>query len=94
MASGLAVIAADAGGFRESIDNGRNGVLIAPDDATGFAAAILSLVIAPQRRADLGAAARVVAMARDVGPENLDLLQQYAAAARGLSVEGAAPCAA
>jgi phosphatidylinositol alpha 1,6-mannosyltransferase len=94
MASGLAVIAADADGFRESIDNGRNGVLMAPDDATGFAAAILSLVIAPHRRAELGAAARVVAMARDVGPENLDLLQQYAAAARGVSLEGAAPCAA
>ncbi|HWC74848.1 MAG TPA: glycosyltransferase family 1 protein, partial [Gemmatimonadales bacterium] len=59
MASGLAVIAADAGGFRESIDDGHTGLLVAPEDATGFAAAVLSLVIAPQRRAELGAAARI-----------------------------------
>jgi glycosyltransferase involved in cell wall biosynthesis len=93
MASGLAVVAADAGGFRESITNGRNGALIAPDDATGFAAEILSLVIAPQRRAEMAAAARTAALARDVAPENLALLQQYAEAA-GLSVAGATPCAA
>lgn len=94
MASGLAVVAADAGGFRESIDHGRNGVLVAPDDATGFAAEILSLVVAAQRRTELGTAARVTAVARDVGPENRDLLQHYAAAQRGLPVEGLAPCAA
>jgi glycosyltransferase involved in cell wall biosynthesis len=95
MASGLAVVAADAGGFRESIAHGRNGVLVAPDDATGFAAEILSLVIAPQRRAELGAAARAAAIARDVAPENFALLRQYAAAA-GLSIDGggAASCAA
>jgi glycosyltransferase involved in cell wall biosynthesis len=94
MASGLSVVAADAGGFRESIDHGRNGVLVAPDDATGFAAEILSLVISPQRRADIGAAARITAVARDVGPENLELLRHYAAAKRGLPVGGMAPCAA
>src|SRR5205807_1926055 len=81
MASGLAVVAADAGGFRESITHGRSGVLVAPDDATGFAAEILSLVIAPQRRAEIATAARAAALARDVAPENLALLQQYAAAA-------------
>jgi glycosyltransferase involved in cell wall biosynthesis len=93
MASGLAVIAADAGGFRESITHGRSGVLVAHDDVTGFAAAILSLVIAPKRRAEIAAAARAAAVARDVAPENLALLQQYAAAA-GLSVPGSATCAA
>ena len=93
MASGLAVIAADAGGFRESISHGRNGVLVAHDDATGFAAEILSLVIAPGRRAEIGTAARAAAVARDVAPENLALLQQYAVAA-GLSVPGSASCAA
>lgn len=93
MASGLAVVAADAGGFRESITNGQSGVLIAPDDATGFAAEILSLVIAPQRRRDIAQAARNAALARDVVPENLELLQQYSAAA-GLAGQGATPCAA
>jgi glycosyltransferase involved in cell wall biosynthesis len=93
MASGVAVVAADAGGFRESIVHGRSGLLVAPDDATGFAAEILSLVIAPQRRAEIATAARAAAVARDVAPENLALLQQYAGAA-GFSVSGAAPCAA
>jgi glycosyltransferase involved in cell wall biosynthesis len=93
MASGLAVVAADAGGFRESIASGKSGMLVAPDDVTGFAAEILSLVIAPQRRADLGTAARAAALVRDVAPENLELLQQYATAA-GLSVQEATSCAA
>ncbi len=93
MASGLAVVAADAGGFRESINHGRDGVLVAPDDATGFAAEIVSLVMAPQRRAELRATARQNAIARDVTTENLDLLLHYAAAHEGLPV-GLAPCAA
>ncbi len=93
MASGVAVVAADAGGFRESIVHDRSGLLVAPDDATGFAAATLALVIAPQRRAEIATAARAAAVARDVAPENLVLLQQYAGAA-GISVSGAAPCAA
>jgi len=93
MASGLAVVAADAGGFRESISHGTTGRLVAPDDVTGFAAEILSLVIAPQRRAELAIAARAAAVKRDVVPENLELVQQYATAA-GLSSTEAAPCAA
>jgi glycosyltransferase involved in cell wall biosynthesis len=93
MASGLAVVAADAGGFRESITHGHSGLLVAPEDATGFAAEILSLVMAPQRRAEIARAARVAALARDVAPENLELLRQYAAAA-GRSAAGATSCAA
>lgn len=93
MASGLAVVAADAGGFRESITHGQTGMLVAPEDATGFAAEILSLVIAPQRRAALGTAARAAAVARDVAPENLALLQQYMAAASHTTAE-ATSCAA
>ena len=81
------------GGFRESITQGQSGVLVAPEDATGFAAEILSLVIAPQRRAQIATAARAAAVARDVAPENLELLKQYASAA-GLAVAGAAPFAA
>jgi phosphatidylinositol alpha 1,6-mannosyltransferase len=93
MASGLAVVAADAGGFRESITHGRSGLLVAPDDAVGFASEILSLVIAPQRRAEIATAARAAAVARDVAPENLALLKQYASAA-GPAATGAAPFAA
>lgn len=90
MASGLAVVAADAGGFRESIAHRRSGLLVAPDDAVGFASEILSLVIAPQRRAEIAAAARAAAVARDVAPENLALIKQYASAA-GLAGAPAAP---
>ena len=93
MASGLAVIAADAGGFRESIKHGESGRLVAADDVTGFAAEILSLVISPPRRVELGRAARVAAVARDIAPENLELLRQYAKAA-GHSDPGATSCAA
>jgi len=94
MASGLAVIAADAGGFRESISNGQTGLLVAPEDATGFAAEILSLILAPQRRSELGEAARAAAVARDIMPENLELLRQYAKAAGVAAPEGATSCAA
>jgi len=66
---------------------------VAPDDVTGFAVEILSLVISPQRRADVAAAARAAAVARDVAPENLELLRQYAEAA-GLSSKEATSCAA
>ena len=93
MASGLAVVAADAGGFRESITHRRSGLLVSPDDAVGFASEILSLVIAPQRRAEIATGARAGAVARDVAPENLELLKQYASAA-GLPGAGAAPFAA
>jgi glycosyltransferase involved in cell wall biosynthesis len=93
MASGLAVIAADAGGFRESITDNVTGLLAAPRDAGEFAAEIVALVRHAVWRRELGAAARDAATRRDVIPENLALLAQYAAAA-DLAQSGAAPCAA
>ncbi|MEK6768411.1 MAG: glycosyltransferase family 1 protein, partial [Gemmatimonadota bacterium] len=65
MASGLPVVAADAGGFRETVEHGRNGVLVAPADSHAFAAAISDLVLHPSARAAMGAAARATAVARD-----------------------------
>jgi phosphatidylinositol alpha 1,6-mannosyltransferase len=93
MASGLAVIAADAGGFRESITDNVTGLLAAPRDASEFAAEISALVRHGVWRRELAAAARDAATRRDVVPENLALLDQYAAAA-DLTQPGAAPCAA
>jgi len=93
MASGLAVIAADAGGFRESVIDNVTGLLAAPRDAAEFAAEIVALVQNPVWRRELGAAARDAATRRDVVPENIALLDQYAAAAE-VSQPGAAPCAA
>ena len=81
MASGVAVVAADAGGFRESVVHGRTGLLVPPDDARGFAAAIVRLALDGDRRRTLGIAARRFAVTRDCAAEDADLLAQYAAVA-------------
>lgn len=82
MASGLPVIAADAGGFRESMVHGRTGVLVPPDDPRAIAAEIVRLGLDARARLFLGAAARTFAVTRDSAVEDADLLAQYAAAAR------------
>jgi glycosyltransferase involved in cell wall biosynthesis len=92
MASGIPVVAADAGGFRESIQRDVNGVLTPSDDPRAFARAIADLVCDPARRRALGAAARVRALERDTAREDQELIAQY----RGLTgvPEALAPCAA
>jgi phosphatidylinositol alpha 1,6-mannosyltransferase len=92
MASGLAVVAADAGGFRESITPDRTGMLVAPHNADGFAAAIVALVAGSRRRIELGMAARAAAVTRDVGSEDDVLITQYESVL-GMT-RRAAPCAA
>jgi glycosyltransferase involved in cell wall biosynthesis len=93
MASGLPVIAADAGGFRESVRPGRNGVLVRPDNPQAFAAAIAELVADPARRRAYAAAARATAVERDVRREDAELIEQYRTLA-GLPQPGAVTCAA
>lgn len=93
MASGLPVIAADAGGLRESVRHGENGLLAAPHDARAFADAIIELAIHAERRRALGAAARQTAVGRGVAAENAALLAQYARVA-GLRDGKATICAA
>jgi glycosyltransferase involved in cell wall biosynthesis len=78
MASGVPVIAADAGGLRESVSHDQTGVLVAPHDARGFAAAIESLVLDPTRRFRLAAAAREWAVQRDSAHEDAQLMAWYA----------------
>src|SRR5205807_759706 len=58
MSSGVPVIAADAGGFRESVVPNETGLLVPPDDPRGFVEAILELVGDSRRRFLLAAAAR------------------------------------
>jgi glycosyltransferase involved in cell wall biosynthesis len=72
MASGVAVIAADAGGFRESIHRDNSGLLVSPHDPLAYAEAIAALVRDPAARFALAAAARDHALSRDVGQENAD----------------------
>lgn len=93
MASGLPVIAADAGGFRESVQAGRNGVLAPPDDARVFARAIVDVVHDAAYRARLAAGARATAVERDQRTEDDELLDQYRALA-AIPQDGAVTCAA
>jgi glycosyltransferase involved in cell wall biosynthesis len=79
MASGTAVIAADAGGFRESIRAGTTGLLAPPHDPTGYRDAIVALAHDPAARFALAAAARDYAVSRDVARENAELLDHYTA---------------
>ena len=53
---GLACISTDVGGVAELIGPGQNGLLVAPDDPAGLAAAILTLVRDPATRARFGRA--------------------------------------
>ena len=78
MASGLPVIAADAGGLRESVGHERTGLLVPPHDALAFAAAIEALVLDSGRRFRLAAAAREWVLQRDSAREDAELLAQYA----------------
>ena len=57
-AAGLAVIACDAGGLRESVVDGQTGLLVAPGDADALEQAIRTLVDDEAMRANLGAAGR------------------------------------
>jgi glycosyltransferase involved in cell wall biosynthesis len=77
MASGLAVIAADAGGFRDAIRSGEDGLLVPGDDPQAFATAIARLAHDPSERRRLGLAARAAAVRNDVELENAELLRQY-----------------
>jgi glycosyltransferase involved in cell wall biosynthesis len=92
MASGLPVVAADAGGLRESVRPNLNGLLVAPHDAAGFGDAIVALALDAPRRRAMGRAARLTAEGRDVRIENQEVLRQYAALT-GAAIE-VKPCAA
>jgi glycosyltransferase involved in cell wall biosynthesis len=81
MASGVPVIAADAGGFRESVTDGVTGFLVPPDDARGFASAIARLVLDTALRHRMSEEARLAAVLRDAEDENDRLLDEYGVAA-------------
>jgi glycosyltransferase involved in cell wall biosynthesis len=93
LSSGVAVVAADAGGFRESIVSSQTGVLVGPQDPRAFADAIVELVTDPGRRFGLAAAGREYALTRDVSREDIELLELYAALT-GKPSHGVQPCAA
>jgi glycosyltransferase involved in cell wall biosynthesis len=58
MSAGLAVVASSVGGIIDVIEDGVDGCLVAPDDGDAWCRVALELVVDPDRRARLGAAAR------------------------------------
>lgn len=58
MAMGLPVIATDVGGNGEAVDNGRNGILIPPEDVGALASAINTLLSDRELALSLGRAAK------------------------------------
>ena len=78
MASGIPVVAADAGGFRDSVDHGATGLRVPAHQPTAFTAGIIALALDAPRRRALGAEARRRMLARDTTAEDAVLLEQYA----------------
>lgn len=94
MASALAVVAADAGGFRESIVHGATGVLAPANDAQAFAAHLIRLALDPAQRQALARAARCFALTRSAQAENVVLLRQYRSLVDAAQHAAEAGCAA
>lgn len=68
-AAGLPIVATDVGGVREAVRNGVNGLLVPyRADAGAWAAAVLSLVGDPAKRARMGAESRKLAEAEFAFP--------------------------
>ncbi len=59
MASGVPVVAAAVASSEALIDQGRTGILCPPDDIDSYEQAIIGLVESPDRRREMGAAARL-----------------------------------
>jgi len=60
MASGLPAVVTSVGGATDLIQDGRNGILIQPDDRQGLSSALSALLSAPHLRARFGASGREV----------------------------------
>ena len=80
MASGVPVIAADAGGVRDNVRDGTTGRLCPAGDAEAFADAIAELTNEAEIRLWMGQAARSFAVARDWARELDVLVEQYESA--------------
>jgi len=70
MAAARAVVATAVGGVPDVVDDGRTGILVEPDNAEAFAAALGHLARNPTERLRLGAAARRE-VARRFSPDRL-----------------------
>jgi len=66
MATGVASVATAVGGVPEIVDAGRNGLLVPPGRPDELAAAIVALLVDPDLRARVGAAATEIGSALDL----------------------------
>ncbi|MEE9386774.1 MAG: glycosyltransferase family 4 protein [Nannocystaceae bacterium] len=76
MRAGLPVVATDVGGIPESVDHGRTGLLVAPQDETSLTEALGRLLQDAALRKDMGAAGRTRY------ERKFDVARQYAATLR------------
>lgn len=76
-ASGVPVIARDAGGLRESVRDGETGLLVSGDDPREWAARIAELLGDSGRLAEMGARAREFAMQRSWRASAEQLVEVY-----------------
>lgn len=78
LASGVPVVAPDAGGPRDLIRSGENGLLFAPGDGVDLFACVDELIANPGLRARMGTAAYLGVRDRSWGSVNDALLDYYA----------------
>jgi len=57
-ASGVPSVAGDSGGVRSAVRDGETGIVVPPTDADAVTGAVQSLLLNPERRAQMGRAAR------------------------------------
>ena len=91
---GLPVVASRVGGLPEVINDGVTGILFEPGDDQGIATALCDLIADPQRRRELGAAAKArvqvnFSVTRMAGEYQRDALEVFRAkASSGWSLSG------
>jgi phosphatidylinositol alpha 1,6-mannosyltransferase len=88
MASGLPVVAPNAGGPRDLVEHGRTGYLVPPFEAAGFTAAIAELAADPSLRMAFGAAGRVAIEGRSWTAVGDELIGHYRASLSGVPADG------
>jgi phosphatidylinositol alpha 1,6-mannosyltransferase len=77
MASGLPVVAPNAGGPVDLVQHGRTGYLVPPFEADGFTTAVRELAADPDRRAAFGAAGRQAIEGRSWSAVGDELIGHY-----------------
>lgn len=77
MAAGLPVVGTRVGGIPEILEDGSQGLLVAPADSHALAEAIRALWNDPARRGRMGATARQQALHFDIGRTAKELQAAY-----------------